>query len=30
MQEALICLRERRNGKIVRAFLETAREVVGA
>jgi LysR family transcriptional regulator, low CO2-responsive transcriptional regulator len=27
MQEALICLRERRNGKMVRAFLETARSV---
>jgi LysR family transcriptional regulator, low CO2-responsive transcriptional regulator len=27
MQEALICLRERRNGKMVRAFLETARSI---
>ena len=26
MQEALICLRERRNGKLVRAFLELAKE----
>lgn len=26
MQEALICLRERRNGKLVRAFLQMARE----
>ncbi len=25
MEEALICLRERRNGKLVRAFMETAR-----
>ena len=28
MQEALICLRERRSGKLVRAFLETARAAV--
>lgn len=27
MEEALICLRERRSGKLVRAFLETARSV---
>ncbi len=26
MQEALICLRERRNGKLVRAFVQMARE----
>ncbi len=26
MEEALICLRERRGGKLVRAFMETARE----
>ena len=30
MQEALICLRERRNGKLVRAFLDTARAVSAA
>lgn len=27
MEEALIWLRERRSGKLVRAFLETARSV---
>lgn len=27
MDEALICLRERRNGKLVQAFLEVAGEV---
>lgn len=27
MEEALICLRERRNGKLVRAFMDTARAI---
>ncbi len=29
MEEALICLKERRNGKLVNAFLEVARELSG-
>jgi hypothetical protein len=27
MDEALVCLRERSAGKVIRAFFETAREV---
>jgi len=30
MDEALVCLRERAAGKVIRAFLETAREVAAA
>src|SRR3546814_14620913 len=30
MDEALVCLRERAAGKVIRAFFETAREVAAA
>lgn len=29
MEEALICLRERRGGKMVRAFMDTAKSIIG-